>query len=141
MRLFPRTRDIQMEGVEEILAGADEPAWMRRLIVKDIEQALIDVRAREAVLLRQARSLGRDAGAAEYRQAELTQQARHALVEDREDSARRALNEKYASIGDIAELRRRIDILNVEASAIATEVTRVETILAEVRGLRPLRET
>jgi len=139
MRLFPRTRDIQMEGVEEILAGADEPARMLRLIVKDIEQALIDVRAREALLLREARSLGRDAGAAEYRQAELTEQARHALVQDREDRARRVLNEKYASIGEVTELRRRIDILKAEASAIAVEVSRLETILAQVRG-RPLRE-
>ena len=128
-----------MEGVEEILAGAEEPARMLRLIVKDIEQALIDVRAREAVLLRQVRSLGRDAGAAEYRQAELTEQARHALVEDREDCARRVLNEKYATIGDVAELRRLIDILKAEASAIAAEVTRLETILAQVRGQRPLR--
>lgn len=130
-----------MEGVEALLAGADEPARMLRLVIKDVEQALVDVRGREAALLQQARHLGRDAGAAERRQAELTETARHALVEGREDRARSALNEKYASIGDVGELRRRIDTLKAETSAIAAEATRLETVLAQIKGRRPLGET
>lgn len=133
MRLFPRTRDIHMAGVEALLAEADEPARMLRLVIKDIEEALGEVRAREAALLLEARGLGRDAGTAQCRQAELTEKARHALVSDREDLARTALKEKYASTGDVADIRQRIDILTAEAGPIATEVARLETVLARVK--------
>ena len=137
MRLFPRTRDIQIEGVEEILASADEPARMLRLIIKDIEQALVEVRGREATLLREARHLTGNAESVERRQRELTERARHALVEDREDLARAALSEKHALMSDLAERRRSIDALKAKSSAIAAEVARLETVLAAARASRP----
>jgi phage shock protein A len=138
MPFFPRTRDIQIERVDEILATAEDRDRVLRLIVKDVEEALAEARGREAVLLQRARQFGQDVEALESRHAELTEKARHALVEDREDVARHALHAKYASVGDAAGLRQSMGILDARASAIAVEVTRLETVLAEVKARRPL---
>jgi phage shock protein A len=138
MPLFPRTRDIHPARVDEIVARASDREQMMRLIIKDIEEALIDTRARESRLLQQRRNFGLDVAIAEIRQAELTEQARHALVDGREDLARGALNRKYDLAGEAAGLRQRMDILKAKADAIAVEVARLEGVLAEVRSRRDL---
>ena len=44
MRYFPRTRDIVVSRVEEIVAAAPDRALTIRLVIKDIEEALIETR-------------------------------------------------------------------------------------------------
>jgi len=131
--LFPRTRDINAARIEEILSAASDRNRMMRLIIKDIEEALVETRSREAKLLLQARDLGREAALAEHQQAELTEQARQALAAGREDLARSALNEKFELDGEVADLRQRVIGFETKAGAIATEMTRLEAELAAVR--------
>jgi hypothetical protein len=61
------------------------------------------------------------------------------MTSDREDLARRALTGKYESVHDVAALRSRISTLLAEADSIAVEVTRLETVLANVSARRPRR--
>jgi phage shock protein A len=136
MRLFPRTGDIRLDRVEEILSQAADPARTLRLIVKDIEEALIETRGREAKLLNQARNIHGRIAAAEHLQAELADAARQSMTSDREDLARRALAGKYESIHEVAALRNEIRGLLAEADSIAVEVTRLETVLANVSARR-----
>lgn len=133
MGLFPRTRDINVERVDEILSQAPDRLRMMRLIIKDVEEAVIETRSQKAMMLQQARQLQREAGEAERLQRDLTEDARHALAADREDLARRALNRKYDSIGKIAGLRQRAARLDAKADAIVVEVARLEDILAAVK--------
>ncbi len=133
MGLFPRTRDINVERIDEILCEAPDRLRMMRLIIKDVEEAVIETRSQEAMMLQQVRQLQREAGEAERLQDDLTEDARHALAADREDLARRALNRKYDSIRKIEGLRQQADILDARADAIAVEVSRLEDVLAAVK--------
>lgn len=134
MPLFARTRDINTAQIEEILSAAPDRSRMMRLIIKDIEEALVETRSREAKLLLQARDLGHEAARAEQQQAELTEQARQALAAGREDLARSALNEKYELNGEVAYLQQRMIGFEAKAAVIATEMTRLEAVLAAVRS-------
>ena len=133
MRLFPRTRDISVSRIDKILFEAPDRPRMMRLIIKDVEEALVETRSQEAMILHQARQLQREADEAERLQDDLTEDARRALAADREDLARRALNRKYDSIGKIGGLRQQADILDAKADAIAVEVARLKDVLAAVK--------
>ncbi len=140
MQFFPRTRDIVASRVEEILATASDRRLTTRLIIKDIEEALIETRGAEARLLIQARELGRKIVDADHVQQRLTDEARRAVSGGREDLARRALSEKYESIGGAADLGQRIDILEAKADAIAAEVQRLEVVLVAAKAWQPFEE-
>lgn len=133
MGLFPRTRDINVARIDEILSQAPDRLRMMRLIIKDVEEALIETRSQEAMILHQARQLQHEAAEAERLQGDLTEDARRALAADRENLARRALNEKYDSVRKVEGLRQRADILEAEADAIAAEVARLEDVLAAAK--------
>jgi len=133
MGLFPRTRDINLVRIDEILSQASDRLRMMRLIIKDVEEALIETRSQEAMILHQARQLRREAADAERLQGDLTEDARHALAVDREDLARRALNEKYDSARKVDGLRQRAHILEAKVDAIAAEVLRLEEVLAAIK--------
>lgn len=137
MRFFPRTRDIVAARVEEILAASSDRRLTIRLIIKDIEEALIETRGAEARLLHKARDMGRKIVEANQIQQRLTGEARRALAAGREDLARRALSEKYESISEAAELDQRIDILEAKADGIAIEVQRLEEVLSAAKTSRP----
>ncbi len=136
MQFFPRTRDIVTSRVEELLAAATDPGLTIRLIVKDIEEALIETRSREARFLLEAREIRRKLLEAERLQSELTDKARRALAEEREDVCRGALSAKYESISEAAGLQQQVDIIEARAGAIAAEVGRLESVLAAARALQ-----
>ena len=133
MGLFPRTRDITVARIDEILSQAPDRLRMMRLIIKDVEEALIETRSQEAMILHQARQLQHEAAEAERLQGDLTEDARRALAADREDLARRALNQKYDSVRKVEGLRQRADILEAKADAIAAEVARLQDVLAAAK--------
>jgi phage shock protein A len=133
MGLFSRTRDINVERIDELVSQAPDRLRILRLIIKDVEGAVMETRSQEAMMLRQARQLQRETAEAERLQDDLTENARHALAADREDLARRALNRKYDSIGKLEGLRQRAAALHAEAAAIAVEVARLEDVLSAVK--------
>ena len=137
MRFFPRTRDIVVSRVEEIVAAAPDRALTIRLVIKDIEEALIETRGAEARLLHQARDMDRKIVEADQVQQRLTDEARSALASDREDFARRALSEKYESLSQAAELGQRTGILEAKADGIAVEVQRLEAVLSAAKAWQP----
>ncbi len=134
MGLFPRTRDINVERIDEILSQASDRPRMMRLIIKDVEEALIETRSKEAMILHQASHLRREVAEAERLQGDLIEDARRALAADREDLARHALNEKNDLIRNVEGLRPRADILDAKADAIAAEVARLEYVRAALRS-------
>jgi phage shock protein A len=140
VRFFPRTRDIVVSRVEEIVAAAPDGGLTIRLVIKDIEEALIETRGAEARLLHQARDLDRKIVEADQVQQRLTDEARRALASDREDLARRALSEKYESLSLAAELGQRMGILEAKADGIAVEVQRLEAVLSAAKAWQPSEE-
>src|SRR3546814_16620380 len=75
----------------DLLDAAEDPAKMIRLIIVEMEETLIDIRASTARTMADQKEMRRQVGRLETLQASWTEKAELALSKDREDLAKAAL--------------------------------------------------
>src|SRR4029078_9937270 len=102
MGIFSRTRDIIAANFNELLDQADDPAKMIRMIIMEMEETLVEVRASAARTIADQKEMHRHTVKLDPLQADWAEKAQLALSKDREDLARAALLEKKKA-GDMAE--------------------------------------
>src|SRR5579875_244076 len=102
MGIFSRTRDIIAANVTDLLDRAEDPAKMIRMIIMEMEETLIEVRASAARTIADQKEMRRHIGKLEQLQASWTEKAELALSKGREDLAKAALVEKQKA-ADMAE--------------------------------------
>src|SRR6201989_2155449 len=102
MGLFSRTRDSIAANVTDLLDKAEDPAKMIRVIILEMEETLVEVRASAARTIADQKEMRRQIGKLERLQESWTEKAELALSKDREDLAKAALSEKQkaADMGD-----------------------------------------
>ncbi len=102
MGIFSRTRDIIAANFNELLDQADDPAKMIRMIILEMEETLVEVRASAARTIADQKEMHRHTVKLDRLQADWGEKAQLALCKDREDLARAALVEKKkaADMGD-----------------------------------------
>src|SRR3954471_926111 len=101
MGIFSRTRDIIAANVTDLLDKAEDPAKMIRMIILEMEETLVEVRASAARVIADQKEMRRQITKLEGVQASWTEKAELALSKDREDLAKAALVEKQKA-GDLA---------------------------------------
>src|SRR5688572_11500462 len=94
MGIFSRTRDIVAANVADLLDKAEDPAKMIRMIIMEMEETLVEVRASAARTIADQKEMRRHVAKLERLQADWGDKAQLALSKDREDLARAALVEK-----------------------------------------------
>src|SRR5690349_14205234 len=102
MGIFSRTRDIIAANVTDLLDRAEDPAKMVRMIILEMEETLVEVRASAARTIADQKEMRRQIGKLEQVQTSWTEKAELALSRDREDLAKAALVEKQKA-ADLAE--------------------------------------
>src|SRR3954447_18407408 len=102
MGIFSRTRDIIAANFTDLLDKAEDPAKMIRMIILEMEETLIEVRASAARTIADQKEMRRHIAKLEKLQAGWTEKAELALSKGREDLAKAALVEKQKA-GDMAE--------------------------------------
>ena len=104
MSIFSRTRDIIAANVVDLLDRSDDPAKTIRVIILEMEETLVEVRAAAARLIadqkEKRQQIARLAALAES----WTERAELALSKGREDLARLALVEKEKLSGTSEKL-------------------------------------
>ena len=133
MGIFSRTRDIIAANFADLLEKAEDPAKMIRMIILEMEETLVEVRASAARSIADQKEMRRQIAKLEQLQANWTEKAELALSKDREDLAKAALVEKQKA-GDMAEsLRAEIDLLDEALRASETDIAKLQGKLREAR--------
>jgi len=91
MGIFSRTRDIIAANFNDMLDKADDPTKMIRMIILEMEETLVEVRASAARTIADQKEMHRKTVQLDRLQADWSEKAQLALSKDREDLARAAL--------------------------------------------------
>jgi phage shock protein A len=123
MGIFSRTRDIIAANVTDLLDKAEDPAKMIRMIIMEMEETLVEVRASAARSIADQKEMRRQIAKLEQLQESWLEKAELALSKDREDLAKAALVEKQKAAdmadGLIAEIAVHDDALRASEADIA----------------------
>ena len=134
MGIFSRTRDIIAANFTELLDQADDPAKMIRMIILEMEETLVEVRASAARTIADQKEMHRHTVKLDRLQADWGEKAQLALSKDREDLARAALVEKRKA-GDMADqLKTEITVLDDALRAYEQDIAKLQNRLREARS-------
>ena len=127
MAIFSRVRDIFAANMTELLDRAEDPARMIRMIILEMEETLVEVRASAARSIADAKEMRRAIARLEELQSSWTEKAELALSKDREDLAKAALMERQKA-SDMA------DGLKAEIAQIEDTLKSYEADIAKLQG-------
>lgn len=134
MNIFSRTRDIIAANVTDLLDKAEDPAKMIRMIILEMEETLVEVRASAARTIADQKEMRRQIGKLDRLQDSWTEKAELALSKDREDLAKAALMEKQKA-GDMADqLKAEIGVLDDALRAAEGDIAKLQGKLREARA-------
>jgi phage shock protein A len=134
MGIFSRTRDIVAANFTDLLDKAEDPAKMIRMIIMEMEETLVEVRASAARTIADQKEMRRQIGKLERIQDGWTEKAELALSKGREDLAKAALVEKRKA-GDMAEqLKVEIQVLDDALRAAEEDIAKLQGKLREARA-------
>jgi phage shock protein A len=134
MGIFSRTRDIIAANFNELLDQADDPAKMIRMIILEMEETLVEVRASAARTIADQKEMHRHTVRLEKLQADWADKAQLALSKDREDLARAALLEKKKAADMADQLKQEITVLDDALRAYEQDIAKLQTRLREARS-------
>jgi phage shock protein A len=134
MGIFSRTRDIIAANMTDLLDRAEDPAKMIRMIILEMEETLVEVRASAARHIADQKEMRRQIAKLDQVQDGWIEKAELALSKGREDLAKAALVEKQKS-GDLAEqLQDEIGAIDEALSACEVDIAKLQSKLREARA-------
>ena len=133
MGIFSRTRDIIAANVTELLDKAEDPAKMIRMIILEMEETLVEVRASAARTIADQKEMRRHISKLEKLQESWTEKAELALSKDREDLAKAALVERQKATEMCDQLAGEIAVLDDALRASEADITKLQNKLREAR--------
>ena len=134
MGIFSRTRDIIAANFNELLDQADDPTKMIRMIILEMEETLVEVRASAARTIADQKEMHRHTVRLDKLQADWAEKAQLALSKDREDLARAALVERKKATDMAEQLQEEITVLDDSLRAYEEDIAKLQTRLREARS-------
>lgn len=133
MGIFSRTRDIVAANVTDLLSKSEDPAQTIRVIILEMEETLVEVRASAARSIADQKEMRRQIARLSELGASWTEKAELALSKGREDLARAALveREKVADMGE--RLGREIAVIEETLRASEADIAKLQAKLREAR--------
>ncbi|AQR72589.1 phage shock protein PspA [Sphingomonas sp. LM7] len=133
MGIFSRTRDIIAANVTDLLDKAEDPAKMIRMIILEMEETLVEVRASAARTIADQKEMRRHIAKLDKLQESWTEKAELALSKGREDLAKAALVEKQKAADMCDQLSTEIAVLDEALKASEEDITKLQNKLREAR--------
>jgi phage shock protein A len=134
MGIFSRSLDIFAANFTELLDRAEDPAKMIRMIILEMEETLVEVRASAARTIADQKEMQRHTGKLERLQADWAEKAQLALSKGREDLARAALLERRKAADMAEQLQAEIAVLDDSLGAYETDIEKLQNRLREARS-------
>lgn len=134
MAIFSRVRDIFAANMTELLDRAEDPARMIRMIILEMEETLVEVRAAAARSIADGKEMRRALGRLEDIQEGWTEKAELALSKDREDLAKQALIERQKAADMADGLKEEIAAIDETLKSYEADIAKLQAKLREARA-------
>ena len=133
MGIFSRTRDIVAANFADLIEKAEDPSKMIRMIILEMEEPLVEVRASAARTIADQKEMRRHIGTLEQLQDNWTEKAELALSKDREDLAKAALVERQKAADMAEQLKAEVGVLDDALRASEEDIAKLQNKLREAR--------
>ena len=134
MGIFSRTRDIIAANFSELLDQSEDPAKMIRMIILEMEEPLVEVRASAARSIADQKEMRRHVAKLTQLADNWTEKAELALSKDREDLARAALVERQKAVEMTDQLNAEIATLDEGLRAAEGDIAKLQSKLRDARS-------
>lgn len=134
MGVFSRFTDIVNANINSALDKAEDPEKIVRLIITEMEETLVEIRANTAGYLADKKSLERKADKLNASATQWNEKAELALSKEREDLARAALAEKQKLDGDIAQVTADIAKIEEILTTLQQDSARLNEKLSDAKA-------
>ena len=132
--VFSRARDIFAANMTELLDRSEDPSRMIRMIILEMEETLVEVRASAARQIADIKEMRRALNRLDQIQEDWTAKAELALSKDREDLAKAALIERQKA-ADMAEgLHAEVSQIEQVLRSYEADIAKLQTKLREARA-------
>jgi phage shock protein A len=132
--IFTRTRDIVAANMAELLDRSEDPSRMIRMIIVEMEETLVEVRATAARSIADIKEMRRACQRLDDLQQGWVEKAGLALEKGREDLARAALAEKQKAAEMAEGLHAEVSQIEVVLKGYEADIQRLQAKLAEARA-------
>ena len=134
MGIFSRTRDIIAANMTDLLDRAEDPAKMIRMIILEMEETLVEVRASAARHIADQKEMRRQIAKLDEVGGGWEEKAALALSRDREDLARAALVEKRKAVDLAEQLKEEIAGIDHALASCEADIAKLQSKLREARA-------
>jgi len=134
MGIFSRTRDIFAANMTELLDRSEDPSKMIRMIILEMEETLVEVRASAARCIADGKEMRRALSRLDELQSSWTEKAELALSKDREDLAKSALLERQKATDMGEGLRGEIKTIEDTLKGYEGDIAKLQGKLREARA-------
>ena len=133
MGIFSRTRDIIAANFADLLDKSEDPAKMIRIIILEMEETLVEVRASAARTIADQKEMRRHLAKLHGLQSSWTEKAELALSKDREDLAKAALVERQKAADMADQLQAELQVLDDALRASEEDIMKLQNKLRDAR--------
>jgi phage shock protein A len=132
--VFSRAMDIFAANMTEMLDRAEDPGRMIRMIILEMEETLVELRASAARSIADMKEMRRAVGRLEEIQLGWTDKAELALSKDREDLAKAALSERQKAADMADGLRGEMEQIEQVLRSYEADIGKLQNKLREARA-------
>jgi phage shock protein A len=132
--VFSRARDIFAANMTELLDRSEDPTKMIRMIILEMEETLVEVRASAARCIADGKEMRRALSRLDELQKSWTEKAELALSKDREDLAKAALIERQKAADMADGLRQEIAEIDGTLKTYEGDIAKLQGKLREARA-------
>lgn len=134
MGIFSRITDIVNSNINAILDKAEDPEKMVRLIIQEMEEALVEVRSTSARAIADRKEVVRRQGWLENEAAEWERKAEVAISKGRDDLARGALLERNKAREAAELLDRDLEVLDDTLHKLGSDITALQGKIKDAKA-------
>jgi len=132
--VFSRARDIFAANMTELLDRAEDPARMIRMIIMEMEETLVEVRATAARSIADIKEMRRAVSRLDELEADWTGKAELAISKGRDDLAKAALVEKQKATEMADGLRDELSQMEQVLRGYEADIAKLQAKLREARA-------
>jgi phage shock protein A len=132
--VFSRARDIFAANMAELLDRSEDPAKMIRMIILEMEETLVDIRATAARSIADIKEMGRAVARLDEIAVDWTAKAELALSKDRDDLAKAALTERQKASEMAEGLRDELKQMEQVLRGYEADIAKLQAKLREARA-------
>ncbi len=134
MGIFSRLSDIVNSNLNSILASAEDPQKIIRLVIQEMEDTLVEVRSQTVRTIAERRELARRLEGLARDEAEWARKAELALSRGREDLARLALQARLNAGRVREDAQKQLDGVVEGLAAQSDDIARLQAKLTDARS-------